>query len=60
MTKIHEQQQTSLLPPNGDLRCLAIKKDDKDEEKQLIQTRIDELEKELNGLRLQLSISEHI
>jgi len=51
ITKINEQQQIPLLPLNGDLR---IKEND--EEQQLIQSRINELEKELNHLRLQLSI----
>ncbi|CAF1103549.1 unnamed protein product [Adineta steineri] len=47
---IREQQQMLLLPPNGDLK---IKKDNCDE-KQTIQKRINELEQELNHLRLQL------
>lgn len=53
MNKITEQQQqqdTPLLPPNGDVRILTMK----NEEQQLIRTRITELEQELNQLRIQL------
>jgi hypothetical protein len=53
MNKINEQQQTSLLPPpNGDL------KKENHEEQRPIRARINELEQELNRLRLQLSISD--
>jgi hypothetical protein len=55
MTKITEQQQIPLLPPNGDLRSIAIKHEN-DHEQQIIRARIDELEQELNHLRLQLSL----
>jgi SMC interacting uncharacterized protein involved in chromosome segregation len=54
------KQQMPLLPPNGDLRCVSIKKENNEEQQQLIRTRIDELEQELNRLRLQLSISDNI
>ncbi len=54
MNKITEQQQTPLLPPNGDL-----KREDHDEQ-QIILSRINELEQELDRLRLQLSISDKI
>ncbi len=59
MNKMTKQQQMPLLPPNGDLRCVSIKKEN-NEEQELIRTRIDELEQELNRLRLQLSISDNI
>jgi hypothetical protein len=49
-----QQQQTPLIPPNGDLRCTSSKKDTNDEQ-QIIRTRIDELEQELNRLKLQLT-----
>ena len=60
MTKITEQQQqqtTPLLPPNGDLRSFSTKIEN-DQEQQIIRTRIDELEQELNHLRLQLSLAD--
>ncbi|CAF0771859.1 unnamed protein product [Rotaria sordida] len=65
MNKINEQQQQQqqqqipLLPPNGNLRCVTIKKEH-DDEQQLIRKRIDELEQELNHLKLQLSILDNI
>ena len=52
MTKIHEQQESPLLPPNGDVRCAIVPPDP-----EMIQTRIDQLEDELQHLRLQLSRS---
>ncbi len=57
MNKITEQQQIPLLPPNGDIRCITKKKE-YDDGQQIIRTRIDELEQELNHLRLQLSLSD--
>lgn len=50
MTKITEQQDLPLLPPNGDVRCTNMG-DDQD----MLRTRIDQLEDELTHLRLQLS-----
>lgn len=52
MTKINEQQDMPLLPPNGDVRCTAIVED-----QGMLRTRIDQLEEELTHLRLQLSRS---
>lgn len=46
-----DKQQMPLLPTNSDLR---LKKDNSNE-KQIIRKRIDELEYELNRLRLQLN-----
>jgi hypothetical protein len=57
MTKMAEQQQTPLLPPNGDLTSITIKNDNY-QEQQIIHARINELEQELNHLRLQLSLSD--
>jgi hypothetical protein len=58
MTRITEQQkqqQIPLLPPNGDLRSISTK-NETNQEQQIIRSRIDELEQELNHLRLQLSL----
>ncbi|CAF0746785.1 unnamed protein product [Rotaria sp. Silwood1] len=65
MNKLNEQrqqqqQQVPLLPPNGNLLFTIIKKEYDEEEQQLIRRRIDELEKELNQLKLQLSILDNI
>ena len=55
ITKINEQQQqTPLLPPNGDLGCSAIKSA---REQEIARARIAELEQELNHLRIQLSLA---
>ncbi|CAF0912043.1 unnamed protein product [Adineta ricciae] len=58
MNKYHEQQEqeqldSSILPPNGDICCLS-ESNGGEEEQKLIQTRIDELEKELDQLKSQL------
>ena len=52
MTKINEQQDMPLLPPNGDVRCTVMVED-----QEMLRTRIDQLEEELTHLRLQLSRS---
>jgi hypothetical protein len=55
MNKLTEQQQQiPLLSPNGDIGGISIEKEN-NEEQQLIEIRINELEQELNRLRLQLS-----
>ena len=57
MNKLNEQQQIPLLSQNGDIGGVSINKDN-NEDQQLIRTRINELEQELNHLRIQLSQSD--
>jgi hypothetical protein len=58
MNRIREEQQqqqfATALSPNGDVLNLSSNKQDADQQ-QMIQVRIDELEQELDRLRLQLT-----
>ena len=57
MNKYHEEQEqldSSMLSPNGDI-CYSSQLNGTNEEQELIRTRIDELEKELDQLRSQLT-----
>ncbi|CAF0763066.1 unnamed protein product [Adineta steineri] len=53
MDILNKQQHITILPQNGDI-CSLSKDSESNDQQQLIRTRIDELEQELNQLRLQL------